>query len=133
MRLLTSVLVVVSSGCWVFADPVTTTGKVLQASGVPGVKEGTPCTVEVLPEGKSWYPCRVTITCAGQTLYGGPHLGGYTYCETEDHHIQHAWDDKYAWHDGDPWLELDMQARLATIRNQRPDNEVVVELVPAGT
>ncbi|MEW5850178.1 MAG: hypothetical protein AB2A00_15425 [Myxococcota bacterium] len=109
-------------------EPVEVAGRVVRVSGQAPVRVDDPCTVGVTPESRGGYPCRVSITCGKHTLYGGPRLGGYAKCSVSDGKYTAASDDMLSSRDGDPWLQLDVTGGRATVRDNRPEHDVVIEM-----
>lgn len=122
---------VVVAGIGAFAawpDPPDVDGKghVMRARGPVPVRKGEACTVHLEAASRQGVNCRITIVCGHETIYGGKRLGGYGNCDAVDGKWVNAVDDQMSWRDGDPWLDLDVAAGLAVIRNERPDQELVV-------
>lgn len=119
------------SGCGKDADAVERTGTAREASGVKGVRAGAPCDIRIAPESRGGFDCRMTLRCAGITLYGGEKLGGYGDCEVREGRYASAADPRLSSKDGDPSIRIDLAAGEAVFADDRPEQRVVVALDPA--
>lgn len=113
-------------GCAEEGAPFERSGSVRRASGTSPVREGAACTVGIANESRGGYPCRVSVTCEGHTLYGGPALGGYAECSAANGRWLRASDDMLAAEDGDPWMDFDVRAGTIVIRTAEAETVIDV-------
>ena len=95
-----------------------------------GVRAGAPCDVQIAPESRGGFDCRITLRCAGVTLYGGEKLGGYGDCEVREGRYAAAADPRLSSKDGDPSIRVDLVQGEVIFADDGPEQRVVVALDP---
>jgi len=96
-------------------EPVAREGVAVEATG-GSFDAGAECDVQVDQARRlGGYNCRITVSCAGQTLYGGERLGGYVRCDVEDGRYLGGVDDRL---DGDPKIDLDLDEGLVVVEQR---------------
>jgi hypothetical protein len=107
-------------------NPYRSTGHATFASGVPGVARDAVCDLRVLPvttyDGA--FNCVVRVRCGGVVVYPDDELvAGYAPCEIERGVPHLATDEAPTARDGDPELLVDLDRRIARIRDLRRTGE----------
>jgi hypothetical protein len=109
-----------------FTEAVHASGRVVAAVNAP-VAVGQPCTVDVSPVPMRRFNCRVEVRCGGATLYGQPSLG-YTQCTVEQGRPVRALDPWSSSVEGDPAVQLDLDAGRVLVSDEGPGSSVTVVL-----
>ena len=80
------------------------------------------CDVRVLPVTAGQFNCVVRVMCDGNVLYPNPNqTAGYVPCEVENGRPIRAIDDGSTSSDGDPLVDLDLEAGTITVQDFGPD------------
>jgi hypothetical protein len=94
--------------------------------GAPGVAIGDACHVSVRP-GEGDYPCRVSVACAGNILYGAGSTG-WTGCGRGPDGSLRVRDTSPTPSGGDPTLDLSLGAGTAVLTDEAASGTWVVQL-----
>ena len=99
----------------------TRAARVASVSGEAPVGVGSHCDVRVLPVMTSEFNCLVRVVCDGVVLYPDPsERAGYAPCQVRDGTPTRAVDDGHTREDGDPTVDLDLQARRVVVTDDGP-------------
>ncbi len=119
-------------GCAADGAPIEGALRVTEAGLAAPVVSGTECHFRLRPAWRQGVDCQLLVRCPGveddgEDLFGGRRVGGYARCETRDHAFLRALDDDPL--DGDPAIDLDLEARTLAWRGPRPDESLRLEIV----
>lgn len=112
-------------------SPYRGTGRATRVEGIPGVAADATCDLRVLPvsTGGSSFNCVVRVRCGGVVVYpDGALEAGYAPCEIERGVPRLATDHAPTARDGDPELLVDLDARVARVRDLRREERSLVEI-----
>lgn len=107
-------------------------GRVSATRGASVANVGDQCSVTISPVASARFNCRIQVECGGNMVYGLPHEG-YTRCAVEGERPVRARDYSTSSFDGDPELELDVDARKLIVSDFASSGEssLSVTLDPA--
>lgn len=103
-------------------------GRVVSSSGPTVVRTGDECAVHVQRADGQSLNCRIRVHCHGDTVYGLPDAG-FNRCRERGGMLVFAHDKQGTRYDGDPRLFFDLQAGRLIISDDRPDVEILVDLI----
>lgn len=118
-------------GCAADGAPIEGDLVVTEAGLAAPVPVGTSCSFRLRPAWRQGVDCQLLVTCPNDTdgvdLFGGRRVGGYARCETAEHAFLRALDDQHL--DGDPAIDLDLEAHTLTWRDRAAAQTLTLSIV----
>jgi hypothetical protein len=100
-------------------EPIAFSAPVSDVTGRAPVHEGETCDVLIAPTEGGGFACRVTVSCDGETVYGGEGFG-YLACEIVGGTPTHGSDVIGSADGGDPMLAMDLGRGTLRVSDDRP-------------